>query len=216
MKRKSSSYRAGSREVAVLLACIAPLAQELQEKNPEIVRKWQNGATLDSLAREYNVASMLNGCSNPDDVAESIVRFSLVGMDGGSYVEGFPGLVSKEEYTRVSRSRSIDNIVKYNNSLDGEIGFANMSEEKLRALSRDAATQRLDYRGEPRVLIKEGEAELAYSLSLNKDYHNSKGVHWKKVVSEVNSQYHEGKPIRSIKSVRGMVYKAKVRESCKS
>ena len=197
----------GDRRVAALMVYIAPIARELQETNPEIVDLWRGGATLVDIAEKYDLVSRVDECKEPMAVAKSVVKAYLIGMNGGEYIEEFPGMVSFDEYRDVSWERSRQNIVDYNDGLDDLGAFVGFTNEQHRDFSRWAATRRKDHRGKPRTSIRAEEPEYVYRLSMDEAYRNERGVCWNDVMKKVNSVLHRGNPVRNIKSVRGMAYR---------
>ena len=176
-------------------------AKILQRDYPQIAFDYDPNGN-DMFAREivdkYDFVNVFNiSGKNAHSAAVTAVQYAIRG-------QGFPGLIDKEVLREITKGRRQNNLDDWVERNGGKTGFALLSDERMKEISKNAALGRGD------VSYLSGEEQFAYELSQNSEYHEKRGVSWKLVAERINRDLHDGREIRTPKAVKCMVYKYKV------
>lgn len=180
-----------------MLAYIAEKAQELQEKMPNIAYDWVNrDISQKDIAKNRGLVSFLGiDGKNPDNTATSVVRTALYGFDDIGKIAGFLGLVVRNVYDEVAKRHKGEVLSNYNKN--SPTSFVNRDKASLKEISNKGVLAR------GRVPIEDGEKAFAYESSLK--YVGWRGINWRKVTGAINSEFHDGKSVRTKRAARNMV-----------
>lgn len=195
----------GSNHNARMLRYIAENARIVQEEFPDIVHDWvDRGISQKSIAKQRGLVGFLKlEGDDPDNIATSVVRMALYGLDNISErIGGFKGLVPRNVYDAVVDDHRKRTLELYNKN--SPTSFMNMDKAALKRLSDKGVVAR------GRTPVNDEEKVFAYECSLDAKYITPQGVSWEKVLEKVNDRFHNN---RSNSSVRHMAYEIKESKS---
>jgi hypothetical protein len=198
----------------------AELGRTLQKEHPEIEIMYGYYPLMEIVKRldislEYDVNK---------GVALAGVHKAIAGYNEGLGIEGYVGLIPKEEREWLGREHKFNGGHKSHNE---KKGIHKLTTKEKRAIGYKLHIEKKGIHGRsPEQMREDGikgnresmrvkglipwtneEKELIYQLSLNPEYQNGSRTNNLLITIELNKRCHEGEEIRNVKSVGAQLYR---------
>ena len=177
--------------------------QMMQSDYPQIASEYVQGATVKELIRRYDLAEAYGISENTANLA---VRLALGGYDSERGIAGFGGMLDPQTLERVAAEhRSKNGIVRGNFNKENGVGFLDWSYERRRDLGKNSS---LVAHLTP---WSHEEVHHAYSLSIHPEYRSGDAADAKKISTELNRIFHQGRNVRKSRAVSNKLCKERKR-----
>ena len=197
--------------------------KEIRDSLAAIADDYRAGMTLSEIVSKYNIMNKFE--IDNEDVAGKAVKYALSGYDGTSislHNEHYEGLMTQEEYSKISARHQVDSRIRVGKRLYEEgNGLFSIPREKKRQMGiRHGKNQYSQKKGIHALDIEQKrengrkgaaargyvawdhyETVVAYALSILPEYQRSGNANNTKVAEALNAIFHNEEPVRNSRRV---------------
>ncbi|MFZ5955256.1 MAG: hypothetical protein ACOYT4_02425 [Nanoarchaeota archaeon] len=191
-----AAVRLTSNKISAIKQAIM-LGKELQKEFPVMADAFRKGKSLRQIVEDLEIS---NYCSVPSSTAIEAVRYALKGYllrFDFLNLKNYDGLISYEEYSNLAYQHRSSNLAKINRKfkrkrtkLDYKI-YQKNGKQVAKASGFTLWTE------------EEKLSALTMATSTNKEYNRGSKIAVKNIAQKLNELYHNGKAIRTAKSLSG-------------